>query len=162
MTFYYMLGSPLSFTVISNGHRPWPSQSRSCLEESGFYNQQVLNTDTVKKINAVLYKKHTTLIKKELSHQSDFTSECMHMLGCITQPPLDQVLLLKISCIISKLLTPHAYIETDFTDVIKEKGIENVTVEDLVAGVTPKGRGWLLFSIFYKLLVYQNQRSLSK
>ncbi|KAF5905759.1 transcription and mRNA export factor ENY2 isoform X1, partial [Clarias magur] len=25
-------------------------------------------------------------------------------------------------------------------EVIKEKGIENVTVEDLVAGVTPKGR----------------------
>lgn len=28
-----------------------------------------------------------------------------------------------------------------FAEVIKEKGIENVTVEDLVAGVTPKGRG---------------------
>lgn len=31
-------------------------------------------------------------------------------------------------------------------DVIKEKGIENVTVEDLVAGVTPKGRGKLLLT----------------
>lgn len=28
-----------------------------------------------------------------------------------------------------------------FTEVIKEKGLENVTVEDLVAGITPKGRG---------------------
>lgn len=28
-----------------------------------------------------------------------------------------------------------------FAEVIKEKGLENVTVEDLVAGITPKGRG---------------------
>lgn len=34
-----------------------------------------------------------------------------------------------------------------FAEVIKEKGIENVTVEDLVAGVTPKGRGRLFFTI---------------
>lgn len=47
--------------------------------------------------------------------------------------------------------------KTDFTEVIKEKGIENVTVEDLVAGVTPKGRGRILLSIYYQLLMYQGQ-----
>lgn len=52
----------------------------------------------------------------------------------------------------------YAYFKTDFTEVIKEKGIENVTVEDLVAGVTPKGRGRLLLSFFYKLSIYQEQR----
>ena len=28
-----------------------------------------------------------------------------------------------------------------FADVIKQKGLENVTVDDLVAEITPKGRG---------------------
>ena len=28
-----------------------------------------------------------------------------------------------------------------FTDVIKQKGLENVTVDDLVAEITPTGRG---------------------
>lgn len=28
-----------------------------------------------------------------------------------------------------------------FADVIKEKGLEHVTVEDLVVEITPKGRG---------------------
>lgn len=32
-------------------------------------------------------------------------------------------------------------VHLNFAEVIKEKGIENVTVEDLVAGITPKGRG---------------------
>lgn len=36
---------------------------------------------------------------------------------------------------------PHCFLFVCFAEVIKEKGIENVTVEDLVAGVTPKGRG---------------------
>lgn len=59
-------------------------------------------------------------------------------------------------------LTFHAFIKTDFTEVIKEKGIENVTVEDLVAGVTPKGRGRLLHFTFCQLLILQGQRYISK
>lgn len=42
-------------------------------------------------------------------------------------------------------MTDYAQRNNYFAEVIKEKGIENVTVEDLVAGVTPKGRGMLLF-----------------
>uniref|UniRef100_A0A3B1IJ78 Transcription and mRNA export factor ENY2 n=1 Tax=Astyanax mexicanus TaxID=7994 RepID=A0A3B1IJ78_ASTMX len=37
-------------------------------------------------------------------------------------------------------------------EVIKEKGIENVTVEDLVAGVTPKGRALVPDSVKKELL----------
>ncbi|XP_051577727.1 transcription and mRNA export factor ENY2-like [Myxocyprinus asiaticus] len=37
-------------------------------------------------------------------------------------------------------------------EVIKEKGIENVTVEDLVAGVTPKGRTLVPDSVKKELL----------
>ena len=42
-----------------------------------------------------------------------------------------------------------------FADVIKQKGLENVTVDDLVAEITPKGRGkaflrkLLLFRVFF-------------
>lgn len=32
-------------------------------------------------------------------------------------------------------------IELLYSEVIKEKGLEHVTVEDLVTEVTPKGRG---------------------
>ena len=32
-------------------------------------------------------------------------------------------------------------LELFYPDVIKEKGLEHVTVEDLVTEVTPKGRG---------------------
>lgn len=41
-----------------------------------------------------------------------------------------------------------------FADVIKEKGIENVTVEDLVAGVTPKGRGKMIFLLHLEQFTY--------
>uniref|UniRef100_A0A8C1GRD8 Transcription and mRNA export factor ENY2 n=1 Tax=Cyprinus carpio TaxID=7962 RepID=A0A8C1GRD8_CYPCA len=37
-------------------------------------------------------------------------------------------------------------------EVIKEKGLENVTVEDLVAGVTPKGRALVPDSVKKELL----------
>ncbi|KAF4087966.1 hypothetical protein AMELA_G00077410 [Ameiurus melas] len=37
-------------------------------------------------------------------------------------------------------------------EVIKEKGIENVTVEDLVAGITPKGRALVPDSVKKELL----------
>lgn len=47
------------------------------------------------------------------------------------------------------ILKPH---RCCFAEVIKEKGIENVTVEDLVAGVTPKGRGRLKLTLSHNLL----------
>lgn len=68
------------------------------------------------------------------------------------QPALDLVLHFFKTSHISKLISDSLCLHQNcFTEVIKEKGIENVTVEDLVAGVTPKGRGRLLLFIFYKL-----------
>ena len=36
-----------------------------------------------------------------------------------------------------------------FSEVIKQKGLENVTVDDLVAEITPQGRG---YTIIYLLI----------
>ena len=36
------------------------------------------------------------------------------------------------------------------SEIVKQKGLEHVTVDDLVAEITPKGRGW--FQVFVSLL----------
>ena len=38
-----------------------------------------------------------------------------------------------------------------FSEVIKQKGLENVTVDDLVAEITPQGRGEIIINIRFEL-----------
>lgn len=40
-----------------------------------------------------------------------------------------------------------------FADVIKQKGLENVTVDDLVAEITPKGRAMIPDEVKRDLLI---------
>ena len=44
----------------------------------------------------------------------------------------------------------------NITEVVKQKGLEHITVDDLVSEITPKGRGlydttiWLFFTLFQR------------
>ena len=44
----------------------------------------------------------------------------------------------------------------NITEVVKQKGLEHITVDDLVSEITPKGRGlydamiWLFFNLFQR------------
>lgn len=51
------------------------------------------------------------------------------------------------SCLHCDLLLTLHLVHVAFLDVIKEKGLEHVTVEDLVTVITPKGRGIGCFKI---------------
>lgn len=44
-------------------------------------------------------------------------------------------------CLLINGLKDLKYLSWSSSDVIKEKGLEHVTVDDLVAEITPKGRG---------------------
>lgn len=46
-----------------------------------------------------------------------------------------------MSCCLMNGLKDLKYWSWSFPEVIKEKGLEHVTVDDLVAEITPKGRG---------------------
>jgi len=44
------------------------------------------------------------------------------------------------------------------TEIVRQKGLENITVDDLVAEITPKGRGFedfvLLWTLAYIFKIY--------